>query len=179
MAIFIKSNSKMMCVSVLWLSNGSDFLMCMCSGTVCQHCILARRARPSYTFFWSRVFLHTNLAMAALQLNRLLSDYLTDESTVHVNVPFVTETIINNDLLNDQQKDDNDDLAAVKRKWTVRLNALLQSRQPMARWAAISLVKLTCEQSSSLYTANAQTWCAQCLGFLAVSFFLLTPTFSF
>lgn len=104
MAIFIKSNSKMRCVSVLWLSNGSDFLMWMCSGTVCQHCILARRARPSYTFFWSRVFLHTNLAMAALQLNRLLSDYLTDESTVHVNVPFITETIINNDLLNDQQK---------------------------------------------------------------------------
>lgn len=109
--------------------------------------------------------------MAALQLNRLLSDYLSDESSVHVNVPFITETIINNDLLNDQQKDDHSDLGAVKRKWTVRLNALLQSRQPLARWAAISLVKLTCEQSSSLYTANAQTWCAQCLGFLAVSFF--------
>ncbi|CDH58674.1 hypothetical protein RO3G_10906 [Lichtheimia corymbifera JMRC:FSU:9682] len=105
--------------------------------------------------------------MAALQLNRLLSDYLSDESSVHVNVPFITETIINNDLLNDQQKDDHSDLGAVKRKWTVRLNALLQSRQPLARWAAISLVKLTCEQSSSLYTANAQTWCAQCLGFLA------------
>ncbi|KAI7883774.1 hypothetical protein K492DRAFT_159027 [Lichtheimia hyalospora FSU 10163] len=105
--------------------------------------------------------------MAALQLNRLLSDYLTEESNVHANIPFITETIINNDLLSDQQKDDHDDLGAVKRKWTVRLNALLQSRQSMARWAAISLVKLTCEQSTSLYTANAQTWCAQCLGFLA------------
>ncbi|KAI8137918.1 rRNA processing/ribosome biogenesis-domain-containing protein [Fennellomyces sp. T-0311] len=99
---------------------------------------------------------------AAVQLTRILADYLSDESRVSTVLPFILEAINNNDLLNDENNDDQ----AVKRKWTVRLNALLGSKQAATRWAAITLIKETCVQSESLFINNVQSWTTQLLGIL-------------
>ncbi|KAI9317554.1 rRNA processing/ribosome biogenesis-domain-containing protein [Dichotomocladium elegans] len=101
------------------------------------------------------------------QLQRLISDYLTDETRVHEFAPFLLDSIIQNDLLIDSHNATSEELVALKRKWTVRLNALLQSKIASTRWAALSLVKVTCEQSLALYMAHALSWSGQCLGFLA------------
>ncbi|KAI9496069.1 rRNA processing/ribosome biogenesis-domain-containing protein [Zychaea mexicana] len=105
------------------------------------------------------------MTTVAAQLSRILSDYLADESRVCTFLPFILEAITNNNLLTDDAK--NDDDAIVKRKWTVRLNALLGSKQATTRWAAISLIKETCDQSESLYASGVQSWAAQLLGILA------------
>ena len=104
------------------------------------------------------------------QLSRVLNDYLADESRVSNFLPFILEAISNNNLLIDQQQQsEQDDASVIKRKWTVRLNALLASKQASTRWAAISLIKETCQQSESLYIAGVQSWTSQLLGILAVN----------
>ncbi|KAI9243822.1 rRNA processing/ribosome biogenesis-domain-containing protein [Phascolomyces articulosus] len=100
------------------------------------------------------------------QLSRILNDYLVNESHISNYLPFILEAITHNHLLIDQENT-NDNDAVVKRKWTVRLNALLGSKQASTRWAAICLIKETCQQSESLYVTSVQTWTAQLLGVLA------------
>ncbi|KAI7858687.1 rRNA processing/ribosome biogenesis-domain-containing protein [Circinella umbellata] len=106
------------------------------------------------------------MTTVTLQLSRILNDYLADESRVSNFLPFILEAINNNNLLIDQHNE-QDDASILKRKWTVRLNALLASKQVSTRWAAISLIKETCQQSESLYINGVQSWTSQLLGILA------------
>ncbi|SAL95775.1 hypothetical protein [Absidia glauca] len=98
-------------------------------------------------------------------LAQLVSYYLNDDATIHNNLPFIMDTILTRSLLKDQES--NEDLTAVRRKWTTRLNSLIQSKQATARWSAIVLIKLTCEQSPSLLFAHIRSWTGQLLGLVA------------
>ncbi|KAG0166848.1 hypothetical protein DFQ28_001083 [Apophysomyces sp. BC1034] len=81
-------------------------------------------------------------------LNHVISAYIFNESTVHKNLPFVLEVIVNHQLL--AQKTDQAGADT--------------SKHVPARWAAISLIKITCEQSPALLLANIRAWTAQLLG---------------
>lgn len=99
-------------------------------------------------------------------LAQLVSYYLNDEATIHNNLPYIMDTVVTRSLLKDQEG--NEDLIVVRRKWTTRLNSLIQSKQATARWSAIVLIKLTCEQSPSLLFAHIRSWTGQLLGLVAV-----------
>ncbi|KAI9023758.1 rRNA processing/ribosome biogenesis-domain-containing protein [Phycomyces nitens] len=96
-------------------------------------------------------------------LNHVLTSFLSEELSVDRNLPFVLEIIINHQLLAFSPTEDNVEESAVFRKWTVRLNALLNSKNASVRCAAIALIKITCEQSSAMLVANIQTWSMQLL----------------
>ncbi|KAI8333572.1 rRNA processing/ribosome biogenesis-domain-containing protein [Chlamydoabsidia padenii] len=104
----------------------------------------------------------STLSRSVDMLAQLLSYYLSDDSSLHNNLPFIMDAILTRSLLKDQ--DNNDEVAVVRRKWTVRLNSLIQSKQATARWSAVVLIKLTCEESPSLLFAHIRSWSAQLLG---------------
>lgn len=95
---------------------------------------------------------------------------MSSDNLIHKNLSFILDIIVNHRLF-DEKKEPSDELAAVHRKWTVRLNTLLQSKNVTARWCGITLIRVTCENSHSLLIANAKAWSAQLLGFVGVSLF--------
>ncbi|KAI8638357.1 rRNA processing/ribosome biogenesis-domain-containing protein [Parasitella parasitica] len=100
-------------------------------------------------------------------LSSVISLYMSNDDVIHQNLSFILDTIVNHRLFHETFSDEpNEELAAVYRKWTVRLNALLQSKNSAARWCGITLVRATCENSHHLLVANAKTWSAQLLGFV-------------
>ncbi|KAI8096725.1 rRNA processing/ribosome biogenesis-domain-containing protein [Halteromyces radiatus] len=99
-------------------------------------------------------------------LAQLISSYLNDETKVHGSLPFVMDALVTRCLLKDQEEE-SEQLSSVRRKWTIRLNSLIQSKQATARWTAIVLIKLTCEQSNSLLFAHIRSWTSQLLGVIA------------
>ncbi|CAO3610210.1 unnamed protein product [Cunninghamella blakesleeana] len=58
-------------------------------------------------------------------------------------------------------------MVTVRRKWTVRLNALIQSKYSSTRWSSIVLIKTTCEQSPDLLFTQIQSWTNQLLGLIS------------
>lgn len=95
---------------------------------------------------------------------------MSNENLIHQNLSFIMDIILNHRLFQETTSGEpSEELAAVYRKWTIRLNALLQSKNVAARWCAIMLVRVTCENSHNLLIANAKTWSAQLLGFVGVS----------
>lgn len=101
------------------------------------------------------------------QLDRLLVDYLAVESRVQEQLPFILEAITSQGLLRLTQQDDNE---PTRRKWIARLNTLLQSKNARTRWAALSLIKLTCEESTDWAVAAALSWHNQLLTLVGVKF---------
>ncbi|KAI9476121.1 MAG: rRNA processing/ribosome biogenesis-domain-containing protein [Benjaminiella poitrasii] len=100
-------------------------------------------------------------------ISNVLSLYMSNENTIHQHLPFIMDIIINHRLFNENTE--SDELAAIYRKWTSRLNTLLQSKNVAARWCGITLVKASCQNSHDLLLANAKTWTAQLLGFVGKS----------
>ncbi|KAI8338002.1 rRNA processing/ribosome biogenesis-domain-containing protein [Chlamydoabsidia padenii] len=98
-------------------------------------------------------------------LAQITSCYLNNDSTLHDNLPFIMDTILTRSLLTDQEE--TEQMTAVRRKWTIRLNSLMQSKQSTARWAAIVLIKLTCQQSPSLLYGHIRSWTGQLMGVVA------------
>lgn len=100
-------------------------------------------------------------------LGSVISLYMSNDHLIHQNLSFILDIIVNHRLFHEPSNEEpNDELAAVYRKWTVRLNALLQSKNAAARWCGITLVRTTCENSHHLLVGNAKTWSAQLLGFV-------------
>lgn len=54
-------------------------------------------------------------------------------------------------------------------KWILRVNSLMHSKDPAARWAGICLAKKTSELSPKTMVENAQTWVTNVLPMLSVS----------
>ncbi|KAG2208463.1 hypothetical protein INT47_010159 [Mucor saturninus] len=107
----------------------------------------------------------TSSAKNTQLLGNVLSLYMSNDNLIHTNLSFVIDIIVNHRLFN-ETREPSEDLASVYRKWTVRLNSLLQSKNVAARWCGITLVRVTCENSHTLLIANAKTWSAQLLGFV-------------
>ena len=105
------------------------------------------------------------------QLQGLLGQ-LADENHIERNLPFVLESISHNRYLDDESSD-----LSKFHKWITRLNSLLHSKNSTARWASISLIKATCEQSSALYHANVASWVLNILNILTVCRFFLSHSF--
>lgn len=101
-------------------------------------------------------------------LETLINFYLSKEAVLIKNLPFVLDAIVNHGLFS-ESSELSEESASLHKKWTVRLNSLLQSKVSTVRWCGITLVRATCENSHSLLVANAKTWCAQLLAFIAVS----------
>jgi hypothetical protein len=116
----------------------------------------------------SMSFQLTSSAKNTQLLSNVLSLYMSNENLIHQNLSFILDIILNHRLFQ-EASEPSEELAAVYRKWTIRLNALLQSKNVAARWCAITLVRATCENSHNLLIANAKTWSAQLLGFVGVS----------
>ncbi|ORX59572.1 hypothetical protein DM01DRAFT_1405095 [Hesseltinella vesiculosa] len=99
-------------------------------------------------------------------LNTVIGLYLSNEAVVQSQLPLILEALTTRRLLTDDQTLDDHD-HTMRRKWTVRLNSLIQSKRTETRWAAIMLIKSTCEQSPSLLFSNIKTWINQLLGIVA------------
>ncbi len=110
----------------------------------------------------------TSSAKNTQLLSNVLSLYMSNDDLIHKNISFVLDIIVNHRLFK-EDNEPSDELASVYRKWAVRLNTLLQSKNVTARWCGITLIRVTCENSHSLLIANAKTWSAQLLGFVGVS----------
>ena len=48
--------------------------------------------------------------------------------------------------------------SALLKKWALRINTLLQSKDEKIRWAAAHFVQVTAEQSSSLFRQHIRSW---------------------
>lgn len=111
----------------------------------------------------------TSSAKNTQLLGNVLSLYMSNDNLIHKNLSFVLDIIVNHRLFN-ETREPSEELASVYRKWTVRLNSLLQSKNVAARWCGITLVRVTCENSHTLLIGNAKTWSAQLLGFVGVKY---------
>jgi hypothetical protein len=96
------------------------------------------------------------------QLQGLLS-YLSDENHIEAHLPFILESLLYNRHLDEESTD-----FTKFHKWITRLNSLLHSKNSTARWASISLINATCEQSNALYLANVSSWVLNILNVLQV-----------
>ncbi|KAF9538332.1 Proline-, glutamic acid- and leucine-rich protein 1 [Mortierella hygrophila] len=102
-------------------------------------------------------------------LDSLIRRYLKDDLTVRDYVPFVLETITHHRLLHD--RNDHPDpttgqQSTQHRIWTQRLRALLESQQPGARFAGVCLVRITAQQSASMFTDHVRSWVTLLVGML-------------
>lgn len=102
-------------------------------------------------------------------LNHIISSYLIDEVEVPNHLPFILDSLITRKLLDDL--DTSEEMTTVRRKWTVRLNALIQSKYSSTRWSTIVLIKTTCEQSPNLLFTQIRSWTNQLLGLISVKCF--------
>ncbi|OAQ25686.1 hypothetical protein K457DRAFT_157939 [Linnemannia elongata AG-77] len=103
-------------------------------------------------------------------LDSLVRRYLKDDLTVRDYVPFVLETITHHRLLHD--RNDHPDpttgqQSTQHRIWTQRLRALLESQQPGARFAGVCFVRITAQQSASMFTDHVRTWVTLLVGMLS------------
>lgn len=110
----------------------------------------------------------TSSAKNTQLLSNVLGLYMSSDNLIHKNLSFILDIIVNHRLFT-ETREPSEELASVYRKWTVRLNALLQSKTVTARWSAIVLIRVTCENSHSLLIDHAKAWSAQLLGFIAVN----------
>ncbi|CAG8590134.1 2466_t:CDS:10 [Ambispora leptoticha] len=114
-----------------------------------------------------------------LILHSLLVNYLSKEDNIESNVPFLLETITFHQLLSSISSDgsgsgktdsNNDTAEKIKtplHKWCTRVNSLLLSKVPSARWAGVCFVKVSIEQSWLLFTENLSQWSSALLSLLA------------
>ncbi|KAG2233777.1 rRNA processing/ribosome biogenesis-domain-containing protein [Thamnidium elegans] len=110
----------------------------------------------------------TSAAKNTQLLSNVLSLYMSSDNLIHKNLSFVLDIIVNHRLFT-ETREPSEELASVYRKWTVRLNSLLQSKIVTARWCGIVLIRVTCENSHALLIDNAKAWSAQLLGFVGKS----------
>ncbi|KAF9438155.1 Proline-, glutamic acid- and leucine-rich protein 1 [Entomortierella beljakovae] len=100
-------------------------------------------------------------------LDSLIRRYLKDDLAVRNYVSFVLEAIINHQLLHDRtavgQAENQSNLHKI---WTQRVRALLESQQPGARWAGVCFVRITVQQSLSMFNDHAKTWVTLLVGML-------------
>ncbi|KAF9155218.1 hypothetical protein BG015_010614 [Linnemannia schmuckeri] len=109
-------------------------------------------------------------ATPANLLDSLIRRYLKDDLTVCDYVPFVLETITHHRLLHD--RNDHPDTTTGQqstqhRIWTQRLRALLESQQPGARFAGVCFVRITAQQSASMFSDHVRTWVTLLVGMLS------------
>ncbi|KAF9954208.1 hypothetical protein BGZ70_010634 [Mortierella alpina] len=104
-------------------------------------------------------------------LDTLIRRYLKDDLAVREYVPFVLDTITHHRLLHDK----NDQPATTAnagqqstqhRIWSQRLRSLLESQHSGARWAGVCFVRITAQQSASMFTDHVRTWVTLLVGML-------------
>ncbi|KAK3806957.1 MAG: rRNA processing/ribosome biogenesis-domain-containing protein [Linnemannia gamsii] len=103
-------------------------------------------------------------------LDSLIRRYLKDDLTVRDYVPFVLETITHHRLLhdrNDEHQQPTGQQSTQHRIWTQRLRALLESQQPGARFAGVCFVRITAQQSGTMFTDHVRTWVTLLVGMLS------------
>ncbi|KAG0291471.1 Proline-, glutamic acid- and leucine-rich protein 1 [Linnemannia gamsii] len=102
-------------------------------------------------------------------LDSLIRRYLKDDLAVRDYVPFVLETITHHRLLHDRNDhpDTTGQQSTQHRIWTQRIRALLESQQPGARFAGVCFVRITAQQSGSMFTDHARTWVTLLVGMLS------------
>ncbi|KAJ2961569.1 hypothetical protein NQZ79_g3157 [Umbelopsis isabellina] len=94
------------------------------------------------------------------QLQGLLA-YLSNDSQIERYLPFVLESLSLTRYIEDDSAD-----SINYHKWITRLNSLLHSKNSTARYAGITLIRATCEQSNTLYLANVSSWVPNVLNLL-------------
>ncbi|KAG0345014.1 hypothetical protein BG004_004029 [Podila humilis] len=110
-------------------------------------------------------------ATPANLLDSLIRRYLKDDLAVKDYVPFVLETLTYHQLLNDchghsAAPEGSGQHAQQLRVWTQRLRSLLESQQSGARWAGVCLVRISAQQSASLFSDHVRTWVTLLVGML-------------
>lgn len=114
-------------------------------------------------------------ATPATLLDSLIRRYLKDDLTVREYVPFVLEAITHHRLLHDRHDQAVPDTQSGQKQqstqhriWTQRVRALLESQQPGARWAGVCFVRITAQQSISMFQDHVRTWVTLLVGMLTV-----------
>ncbi|KAF9371915.1 Proline-, glutamic acid- and leucine-rich protein 1 [Podila verticillata] len=110
-------------------------------------------------------------ATPANLLDSLIRRYLKDDLSVKDYVPFILETITHHRLLLDRHghsaaASGSGQHAQQLRIWTQRLRSLLESQQSGARWAGVCLVRITAQQSTSMFSDHVRTWVTLLVGML-------------
>ncbi|KAF9360051.1 Proline-, glutamic acid- and leucine-rich protein 1 [Mortierella sp. NVP85] len=112
-------------------------------------------------------------ATPAAVLDSLIRRYLKDDLMVGGYVPFVLEAITHHRLLHDRHDQALVDTHSGQKQqstqhriWAQRVRALLESQQPGARWAGVCFVRITAQQSVSMFTDHVRTWVTLLVGML-------------
>ncbi|CAG8810821.1 20594_t:CDS:2, partial [Racocetra persica] len=104
-------------------------------------------------------------------LNSLVVNYTLNDNTVDSFVPFILETITHYQLLvTEKVNNAKQEISLAEQgpihKWCTRINSLLQSKVNGAKWAGVSFVKISIQQSETLFTQNLQSWSSALLTLL-------------
>ncbi|KAF9179183.1 Proline-, glutamic acid- and leucine-rich protein 1 [Haplosporangium sp. Z 767] len=107
-------------------------------------------------------------ATPANLLDTLINRYLKAE-IVKDYVPFVLESITHHNLLHNRydQPAAGGQQSTQHRIWVTRLRALLESTESGQRWAGACYVRITAQQSVSMFSDHVRTWVTLLVGLLS------------
>ena len=97
------------------------------------------------------------------RLKTWLQLHLTTDASAVVNLPFVLNSLTEEDFLSQGHV----------QKWTIRINSLIHSKDPGARWAGLSIALRTAILSRNVVNECAHGWITIALPMLFVGFRVL------
>jgi hypothetical protein len=107
-------------------------------------------SRSRFFFFLSEMDNH--------RLKTWLQLHLATDSSAAINLPFVLNGLTEEDFLS----------SGHVQKWTIRINSLLHSKDPGARWAGLSIALRTATLSRNVMNECAHGWITVTLPMLFV-----------
>lgn len=111
------------------------------------------RDKVAATFFF-----HSDHEMDNCRLKTWLQLHLANDASAVTNLPFVLRSLIEEDFLSQGHV----------QKWTIRINSLIHSKDPGARWAGLSIALKTAILSKDLMKECAHGWITVALPMLLV-----------
>ena len=106
--------------------------------------------------------------MDSHRLKTWLQLHLATDASAVINLPFVLNSLTAEDFLSQGHV----------QKWTIRINSLLHSKDPGARWAGLSIALRTATLSRNVMNECAHGWITVTLPMLFVSFRTLSISFA-
>ena len=97
------------------------------------------------------------------RLKTWLQLHLATDASAVVNLPFVLNSLTEEDFLSQGHV----------QKWTIRINSLIHSKDPGARWAGLSIALRTAILSRNVVNECAHGWITIALPMLFVGFRVL------
>lgn len=105
-----------------------------------------------------KTFTTTTIMETGAQIKSLLQTQLASDLSAVKYLPYCLDTLTQDDFLPSSHLT----------KWTTRINSLMHSKEPGARWAGLCLAYKTSLLSQSIMIQSAQSWLPTIISMLSV-----------